>query len=332
MCVIIYTNINNKEIFAKNRDRVYKPVINIVHEIIDGVEIIYFKDLITGWIEGFNEFGTCMVNSSLDTRNRHDNTLLINKIKQKPEYLKSHRVKGNIFFDMLHDENLRHDIDTCFKKKDNCPTIVEGHTLLHINNECYHIEKLLKNKHFQLKKLKKNKTFVFTNHGINTDGGYLNGKKGVSSYLRKHIIDNEIGDNNLENIDDLLKIMNTSYTNIDPRFHPYRDGVISKKFINVKDVNYVSTTCQLIINITDKIFNYFTDINNEENVKYINNLPKNYKPKITINISDTQKNIYNNKHIFSQKKLNRIYKKFNFSVKNVKKNKNRRTQKKRNNY
>jgi len=325
MCVIIYTNINNKEIFAKNRDRTYKPIINIVHEIIDGVEIIYFRDLTTGWIEGLNEYGTCMINSSLDNRNR--NKLLKNKTKKNPKYLNTHKVKGNYFFDILCDENLKHDIDMCFKKKENCPNMVEGHTLLHVNKECYHIEKELKNKNYHINKLNKNKSFVFTNHGINTDGGYLNGKKGLSSYLRKHIIDNEIGENKLENIDDLLKIMNTSYKNIDPRFHPYRDGDISKKFINIKDVNYVSTTCQLIINITDKIFNYFTDINNEETVKYINNLPKNYIPKIRVNISDTQKNIYNNKDIFSKQKLNRIYKKFNFSVKNMKKNKNKYTQK-----
>jgi len=60
MCVILYTTINGKKILAKNRDRIYHPNIEIIHEIIDGIEVIYLMDKKTGWIEGMNEngFGT----------------------------------------------------------------------------------------------------------------------------------------------------------------------------------------------------------------------------------------------------------------------------------
>ena len=68
MCVILYTDINGKKIFAKNRDRMYKPNIQIIHEIKNGIELVYIKDLGTGWIEGFNENGIAFVNSTLNMK------------------------------------------------------------------------------------------------------------------------------------------------------------------------------------------------------------------------------------------------------------------------
>lgn len=49
MCVILYTTINGKTILAKNRDRIYHPNIEIIHEVI------YLMDKKTGWIENEHE-------------------------------------------------------------------------------------------------------------------------------------------------------------------------------------------------------------------------------------------------------------------------------------
>ena len=76
MCVIIYTTINNKKILVKNRDRVYKPNIVIIHELVDGVELAYIKDLKTGWIEGLNGNGIGIINSTL---NRNDGKYKVDK-------------------------------------------------------------------------------------------------------------------------------------------------------------------------------------------------------------------------------------------------------------
>jgi len=65
MCVILCTKINGKQILAKNRDRSYKPSIEIIHEIVNGIEVAYIKDKISGWIEGMNENGFALVNSTL---------------------------------------------------------------------------------------------------------------------------------------------------------------------------------------------------------------------------------------------------------------------------
>lgn len=66
MCVILYAKINGKQILAKNRDRIYKPNIQLVHEIVDGIEIAYIQDKNTGWVEGINENGCGIINSTLD--------------------------------------------------------------------------------------------------------------------------------------------------------------------------------------------------------------------------------------------------------------------------
>jgi len=68
MCVILFTEINGKKIFAKNRDRIYKPSIVIKHEIINGIELVYMEDAKTGWIEGMNENGVAIINSTLNMK------------------------------------------------------------------------------------------------------------------------------------------------------------------------------------------------------------------------------------------------------------------------
>ena len=74
--------------------------------------------------------------------------------------------------------------------------------------------------------------------------------------------------------------MNVNYTNIDPRFHPYRDKKTTLKVNKSipKDSTFINTTGQLILNITDKELVYYTDVNNSEKIKYINNLIKKTNP------------------------------------------------------
>ena len=64
-CIIVSKEINDKFILAKNRERAYNPSLEIVHTIIDGVEVAYLHDLITDWSEGLNENGIGVVNAAL---------------------------------------------------------------------------------------------------------------------------------------------------------------------------------------------------------------------------------------------------------------------------
>ena len=56
--------------------------------------------------------------------------------------------------------------------------------------------------------------------------------------------------------------MNKNYKNIDSRFHPYRDKYYTmkkNKHLDKKKVK-ISTTGQILLNMTDKEFIYFQDL------------------------------------------------------------------------
>ena len=323
MCVIIYTKINGKQFLVKNRDRTYNPKIEIIHEIINGMEVVYINDLVTGWREGMNELGFGLVNSSLVT-SHDDNKSLQSQINKNPKLLHHYRtrIKGNTIFNILTDREFEKKIYDCLKH-DNCSNIAEGHNLIVTKHDVFHVEKF-KDKDvndFFINKLNDNASIVFTNHSIHGSGGYREGNPGLSSFLRREIVESELKHKKIHSIDDLMDILNTNYVNIDPRFHPYRDGNISKAFSKYKNAKYVSTNAQLIFNMTDKIFSYFPDTHHDKYVKYINKLPNNYTPKIQVHIHNTQKNMMRKKRIFTQSYLNKIYKRFHYKTSKTKKNK-----------
>ena len=317
MCVIVYAKINGKQFLIKNRDRTYNPKIEIIHEIVNDIEIVYINDLITGWREGMNAEGVGLINSSMTTTG-DDNKSLYERVRRNPEYLKKRKfkTKGDYIYDILIDNHFKSKIHSCIEY-DNCRNIPEGHDLILINKDVFHVEKFKKKDEndFLINKLNINTPIVITNHGIYGNGGYIKGKAGVSSFLRKHIVEYELAHQKIHSLDDLLNIINTNYINIDPRFHPYRDGNISKRYMNVKnkkDSKYISTTSQIVMNMTDKVFDYYSDIHHTSSVKYINKLPKFYQPKIQVNIHSIQKNMDRKKHIFNPSYLNQVYKKFDY--------------------
>ena len=55
-CVVAKVNIDGKTILAKNRDRGYKAQIEVIHELINEVEVVYIHDKLTDWSEGLNEY------------------------------------------------------------------------------------------------------------------------------------------------------------------------------------------------------------------------------------------------------------------------------------
>ena len=67
-CTIAAVRLNDGNVIAKNRDRGYRAKMEIVHEIVDGVEMVYWRDVETDWSEGMNEYGIGIVNSSLLVR------------------------------------------------------------------------------------------------------------------------------------------------------------------------------------------------------------------------------------------------------------------------
>jgi hypothetical protein len=300
MCVILYTEIDGKQILAKNRDRAYKPEIEIVHEIVNGIEIVYIRDKITGWIEGMNENGVGLVNSTLSNKDG-------GKITDKK--IKATEKKKNVIYKALCEKDNGTNFFNFIKNADT-DYVLEGNTLVYHNGDILHIENNKKND-YVIKKINK-PNVVFSNHGtILKENGYTNGMKGLSSFLRKKIIESELERHKITSIDQIADIMNRNYKNIDPRFHPYRDKRVTLKRVKGlnKRQNYVNTTGQLVLNMTDKEFIYYTDVNSSLKTIYVNKLPRDYTPKIRVTIKKTEKNIKPTK-ILTQKYIHDLEDKF----------------------
>jgi hypothetical protein len=313
MCVILYVNINGQKILAKHRDRVYKPNIEIVHEIVNGIEMAYIRDKKTGWIEGLNENGCGIVNSTLNMNESKNHQQRSFKLAQK---------KNKIYNSLKHSDK-KSFLGTLLEKE-NTNYLLEGNTLFVFDDNVFHIENNLQN-NFVIKKIINNS--VYSNHGINLPNeGFTKGKKGLSSFLRKRIVEEElekikdINKCDIELYDEISNVLNKNYSNIDPRFHPYRDKKNTLKRLKGIDKNqlFIITTGQLFLNITNKELVYYKDTNNSEKVKYINKLPRNYVAKIRIIIKETEKNKTPRK-IFTQKYIKKIYKKFGYQENKSKK-------------
>ena len=301
MCVILCTKIKGKQILAKNRDRAYKPSIEIIHEIVNGIEVAYIKDKNSGWIEGINEKGFGLVNATLS---RTDGKIHRSKRIEK---------KNNLIYRALTEKQIGENFYDIINDDKNHYTL-EGHTILFFDNELIHFENNKKNQ-FVAEKINNNK--VYSNYGINLKNeGYTKCNKGMSSFLRANIVKKELKDNHINSIEELADIMNTNYKNINPRFHPYRNKNYSrKKNRNSNSIFNVNTTGQIIFNMTDLELIYYSDVNSSQKVKYVNKLPSDYAAKIRISIRETEKKIKNPKTIFTKKYLNEVKEKFHCKTK-----------------
>ena len=197
-CTIAAVRIGDGVVLAKNRDRGYKAKVEIVHELIDGVEVVYWRDIDTDWSEGMNEYGIGIVNSSLlvnqdekegkEVQKKRNNDATETKIKS---------YDGEKIRKALTYKTLPQVIKSIvgFSGKDKKDVGLKGETFVSDSNSVYVIE--MTSKHSPIiKKLKKEKkVIVRTNHGIyHKNVGYVKGEKKKSSHMRldfakKHLED-----------------------------------------------------------------------------------------------------------------------------------------------
>lgn len=289
----MHIEISNKKFLVKNRDRIYKPKVKIIHEIINGIEVVYMKDEYSGWIEGMNANGFGIINSTFCRPQQIIHPLAQKKIDSIFELLIS--TDNEDFFDIITNS-----------KKNN---FLEGNTLIYQKDKIFHLEN-----NFIIEQI--NKTSIYTNHSINKDIGYTTGLIGLSSFIRLKIIEEELKNNIIQTQDDLINLLNQNYSNIDPRFHPYRDSNYTLEKLKMLETNKLqsNTTNQLLLNMTDKEFIFYRDKNNSDKTEYINNLPIDYTPQIKVFIRETEKNVKNQKSIFTNSYIANIYEKFNISL------------------
>jgi hypothetical protein len=261
-CIIVSKKFGNDMVLAKNRDRAYKPEIEIVHTFINGVEVVYLHDITTDWSEGMNEFGIGLVNASLMIGFDEKEKQIINKTGKKSQ-------DGLRIRYALGQKTLKEAIKSVIKFDGG----VKGHTFVADPNNLITIE--MTSKHTPVvKQQNPSKLYVRTNHGLaHPDAGYTEGPDYKSSVVRRASARAVIG--KLKDWRDELKALRAN------RFSNDNPNNMSRNTDKMK------TTSQMQLNLTKRIFtlNYFGD--RVEGFKGIRNqLPADYIPKIKIKIKN----------------------------------------------
>jgi hypothetical protein len=272
-CVIAKLNANGKSIVAKNRDRAYKAKIEIIHEIVNGVEVVYIHDKLTDWSEGMNEFGIGIVNASLqvDFDEKEGELAKRNLDKGKAPKVSHDGLKIRT---ALANKKLSDSIQSIvyFKGDDDKDVGVKGMTIVASPKHSFIIE--MTSKHLPvIKKINKEDVLVRTNHGIEyKDTGYTSGVKRDSSISRMNISKEAL--KKVKQPNDVLDAMSKQYTK-DKFMNPYRR------------TKQMATTSQLMYNLTDLEFHLRWDEDYSVYDGLINRLPEGYKPKIKIVVDVT---------------------------------------------
>lgn len=279
-CTVAGVRLSDGIVLAKNRDRGYTPEMNVVHEIVDNVEVVYWHDVDTDWSEGLNEFGIGIVNSSLMV---HDDEKESDKIDQKQKKGKlddkkkgpKHASDGAKIREALTQKNIRDCIKVLISTRGDGSAKVKGVTgesIVSDGKDIYIIEHTSIDVPI-IKKLKRDKKVVVrTNHGVfHKDVGYLHGIKRESSVSRM-----KLAKENLENAktdQQVLNLMKKQYKK-NPFLNPYRE---TNKY-------HMQTTGQIMMNCDKKEVTVRMDREHGKfnGVEVL--LPRGYEPKIKIKI------------------------------------------------
>lgn len=267
-CVIASVPLDKSMFLIKNRDRNYIPKIIIVQKLFGDVEVLYYKDLNTGWVEGINSYGIAIVNSSLTVGYDEKEFEIAKKNKSKSD--------GEKILEALKQKNLK---DVC-KVLWNKDYKLYGHTFINYKDKSYAVECTPNSKVF-IKRITDIK--VETNHGNKTfKTGYIKGTNKISTQSRQIIAKHEL--EKVEKAENLLSAIGKDYINWDSRFQPYRITQQKNKGLN----KTMWTTMQILFDSVD----LFCQIKYEEKCciikkEYIS-LPTNYKKKINYQIKKTK--------------------------------------------
>ena len=258
-CIIVRKKLGDTIVLAKNRDRPYKPKLEVVHELINGVEVVHLHDIETDWSEGLNEYGVGIINSALLVYYDEAEYNLIIKKGKKPK-------DGMILRESLGQRTLKETIKTAVKYMGG----IAGHTFFSTENTTISLERTPKHP-FKLVSHDKESHLVRTNHGEETTAGYKGGADLKSSHLRKKSA--EAVTKKLSDPKAILDAIRQDF------FEPESINNMTRKTKNM------ITSSQLALNVTDLIFelHYYGDKVKEFN-GIVNKLPLNYEPKIKIEI------------------------------------------------
>jgi hypothetical protein len=282
-CTIVGVRLGDGIVLAKNRDRGYDAEMEIIHEVLNNVEIVYWHDIETDWSEGMNEFGIALVNSSLmvnDDEKEGDKVKAARKekVKNKDKSISpKHATDGAKIREVLMQKTLREAIKTLLTTTgDNNSKFkgVSGESIISDGKHIYVVE------HSSIdvpiiKKLKGDRKVVArTNHGIfHKHLGYQSGPKEVSSHSRLQLAKDNL--QNAKKDQDVLDLMKKKYEE-NPMLNPYRTD---NEF-------HMQTVGQIMMNCNTKTVTVRMDEKHGELIAIRDILPEGYEPKIKIKVKD----------------------------------------------
>ena len=274
-CVIARCRVDGNVVLAKNRDRMYAPDLEVVHEIIDGVEMVYMRDVLTDWSEGMNENGIGIVNASLMVNfDEKEGDLAKDKAKKgkngKPSY-DGLKIRKALEHGKL-SKAIRSIIN--FKGEDEDDVGVKGMTIVSNAAHSFIIE--MTTKHLPtIKRVGSDEIITRTNHGVAyPDTGYTGGIKRKSSKSRQQIAYDVLSDiSSQEQVLDALSKQHDS----DKFMNPYR-----------RDNSYgFTTSSQVMMDLNNLKFEFRHDAGNSTFKGLVNRLPEGYEPKIQVIVETT---------------------------------------------
>jgi len=280
-CVVAGVRLGDSIVLAKNRDRGYDAKMEIVHEVVDNVEMVYWHDIDTDWSEGMNEFGIGIVNSSLMVGDDEKETDKVEKKREDPDKDKykgpQHATDGAKIRQVLLQKNIRDAIKVLISTRGDGSSEfkgVSGESIVSDGESIYVVEHSSVDVPI-IRKLKGDKKVVVrTNHGIyHKHLGYQNGPKEKSSHSRMNLAKDHLQNAKVDQ--DVLDLMKKQYKD-NPFLNPYRTD---NKF-------HMQTVGQIMMNCDTKTITVRMDDKHGKLETVENLLPKGYEPKIKIKIED----------------------------------------------
>jgi hypothetical protein len=258
-CIISAGVWGGSRCLLKNRDRNYRPKLRMYHEIRNGVEVLYVRDEITGWLEGMNEFGIGVVNSALQVVRDEAEKRIVKEIGKKSE-------DGARILKALEQKTLEEAIEIAC----NFKTGIKGHSFVSDPHKTVSIEQT-KNHECVVKTVPSTKTHVRTNHGFSyDDAGYTDGDDYVSSVYRR-----DRAKRVLPKVD--LPV------NLGPALYDKRKDKGEANSM-VRNTDNMRTTSQLALDLTKKTAYLHLIPRKVVFEGSVVDLPKGYKPKLSLEV------------------------------------------------
>ena len=274
-CVIARMQVNGNTLLAKNRDRMYAPELEVIHELVNGVEMVYMHDILTDWSEGMNSNGIGVLNASLSVAfDEAEGDLAKEKAKKgksgKPSY-DGLKIRKALSTSKL-SQAMRSVIS--YRGEDLKDVGVKGMTIVSSAKFGFVIE--MTSKHLPtITRIKPEDLITRTNHGhAYPDAGYTGGLKKYSSVSRETLAHDAL--KKVSSDKEVLDVMSKQHVT-DKFMNPYRRS-------NSFDI---STSSQLLMDLTNLVFEFRHDAGNSTFKGYDNRLPAGYDPKIKVIIGNT---------------------------------------------